>query len=196
MDVAHIARDGDASLRCDWAGSSPLMAAYHDLRWCVPEHDDRELFAMLCLEGMQAGLSWSLIIEREKAMRAAFDGFDPQLVASYDEDRVEQLMRADGVVHNRLKIRSIIGNARAFLAVQEEWESFDRYIWSFTEGAIAMNHPQASSQIPTQSALSEKVSADLRKRGFKFVGPVITYSYLQAIGVINDHVESCPWKYR
>ncbi|MGI6003772.1 MAG: DNA-3-methyladenine glycosylase I [Lachnospiraceae bacterium] len=181
---------------CGWAGSTPEELAYHNTRWCRPVHDDRELFAMLCLEGQQAGLSWSLIMKREPQIREAFDDFDLDLCASYDEEKIEALMANPAVIRNRLKIASVAKNARAFRKVQEEYGSFDRYIWGFTDGKIIMHHPHSMEEIPAKSPLSEAVSKDLKKRGFSFVGPVIIYSYLQAIGIINDHLESCLYKYR
>ena len=179
-----------------WAVGDPLMEKYHDLRWCRPVHEDNELFAMLCLEGQQAGLSWSLIMKREPQIREAFDDFDLDLCASYDEEKIEALMANPAVIRNRLKIASVAKNARAFRKVQEEYGSFDRYIWGFTDGKIIMHHPHSMEEIPAKSPLSEAVSKDLKKRGFSFVGPVIIYSYLQAIGIINDHLESCLYKYR
>ncbi len=180
--------------RCGWELSSPKMMAYHDTRWCKPEHDDRELFAMLILEGAQAGLSWSTIIEREDQYRRAFDGFDPVTVASYPEEKVEELMQDAGIIRNRRKICSTISNAKAFLKVQEEFGSFDRYIWSFTDGKVIDHHLKSMADMPATSELSEKVSKDLKKRGFSFVGPTIIYSYLQGIGVINDHLEDCDFR--
>lgn len=169
---------------------------YHDHRWCRPVHDDQELFAMLCLEGQQAGLSWALILKRERGIREAFDQFDPEKVALYSEEKMEQLREDPRIIRNRLKIRAAVSNARAFLKVQEEFGSFDRYIWSFTGGKVVMNHPKTLEEIPAKSPLSEKVSRDLVRRGFHFAGPVTVYSYLQGIGIINDHLESCPFKYQ
>lgn len=181
---------------CGWAGMSPAELAYHNERWCRPLHDDHELFAMLCLEGQQAGLSWSLIMKRESNIRAAFDDFDPEICAAYDEKKINALMENPDIIRNRLKILSVVKNARAFRKVQAEYGSFDRYIWGFTDGRVIMHHPKSMEEIPAKSALSEKISKDMKKRGFSFVGPVIIYSYLQAIGVINDHLENCPYKYR
>lgn len=186
--------------RCDWCfapaqlRNSEKMIAYHDTRWCKPEHRDRELFAMLILEGMQAGVSWGLILNKEAAFRKAFDGFDPELVAAYDETKVEELMQNAGIIRNRNKIRAAITNAQAFLKVQKEFGSFDRYIWSFTDGNVIDHHLTSGQEMPAKNALSEQVSADLKRRGFRFVGPVIVYSYLQGIGVINDHCEDCSFR--
>ena len=179
---------------CGWELGSEKMKAYHDERWCRPEHDDRELFAMLILEGAQAGLSWSTIIEREENYRKAFDGFDPVKVAAYDADKIEELMQDPGIIRNRLKINSAVTNARAFLRVQEEFGSFDSYIWGFTGGQIIDHHLKSVDEMPATSELSVRVSKDLKKRGFKFVGATIIYSYLQGIGVINDHLETCEYR--
>lgn len=180
--------------RCSWVGASEKMIAYHDTRWCKEEHRDKELFAMLCLEGAQAGLSWQTIIDREENYRAAFDGFDPEVVASYDEEKISLLMQNPGIIRNRLKIRSAVTNAKAFLKVQEEFSSFDAYIWAFTDGKVIDHHLKSMDEMPATSLLSEEVSRDLKKRGFKFVGPTIIYSYLQGIGVINDHAVDCEFR--
>lgn len=179
---------------CGWENISEKMKAYHDDRWCEPEHEDRELFAMLILEGAQAGLSWSMILEREDAYRAAFDGFDPVIVASYDDAKIEELMRDPGIIRNRRKIRSAVTNARAFLEIQRTFGSFDAYIWGFTDGNVIDHHLQRIEDMPATSELSERVSRDLKRRGFRFVGPKIIYSYLQGIGVINDHLEQCEYR--
>ena len=180
--------------RCDWGDASERMRAYHDTRWGKPEHDDPELFALLVLEGMQAGLSWATILDKEDAIRAAFDGLSPKAVAAYGPDKVEALMGNAGIIRNRQKIRSAIANAQAFLKVQDEFGSFDAYLWGFTDGRVIDHHLARQEDMPAQSELSERVSADLRRRGFKFVGPVIVYSYLQATGIINDHLEVCDFR--
>lgn len=180
--------------RCGWELGSEKMLAYHDKRWCKPVHDDQELFAMLVLEGAQAGLSWATIIDKEENYRRAFAGFNPCEVAAFGEDKVASLLQDGGIIRNRLKIRSAISNARAFLKVQQEYGSFDKYIWGFTEGKVIDHHLKTINEMPAQSALSQKVSKDLKKRGFKFVGPTIVYSYLQGIGVYNDHLESCDFR--
>ena len=186
--------------RCDFGfGFKPdqiseKYIAYHDLRWCKPEHRDRELFAMLVLEGMQAGVSWSLILNKEENFRRAFDGFDPEVVAAYDDAKTEALMQDAGIIRNRRKVEAAITNARAFLKVQEEFGSFDRYIWGFTDGQVIDHHLLDVKDMPAKDALSERVSADLKKRGFKFAGPTIIYSYLQGIGIINDHWEYCDYR--
>ena len=167
---------------------------YHDTRWCKPEHRDRELFAMLVLEGMQAGVSWNLILNKEENFRKAFDGFDPEIVANYDDAKLEELMQDPGIIRNRQKLKAAIANAKAFLQVQKEFGSFDTYIWGFTGGKVIDHHLTDGKDMPAKDALSEKVSRDLKKRGFKFAGPVIIYSYLQGIGVINDHWEYCGYR--
>lgn len=189
-----MGQDDMGARRCDWGNTSARMRAYHDTRWGKPEHDDRELFAMLVLEGMQAGLSWATVLDKEDAFRTAFDGFDPKVVAAYGPEKVASLMRDASIVRNRRKIEAAISNARALLEVQDELGSFDAYVWGFTGGEAVDHHLARQDEMPAQSELSERVSRDLRRRGFRFVGPVITYSYLQAIGVINDHVEGCDFR--
>ena len=171
-----------------------MFLAYHDTRWCKPEHRDQELFAMLVLEGMQAGVSWNLILNKEDNFRRAFDGFDPAIVAAYGDDKLEELMQDAGIIRNRQKLRSAIHNAHAFLKVQKEFGSFDAYIWSFTDGKVIDHHLLDGADMPAKDELSERVSKDLKKRGFKFVGPTTVYSYLQGIGVINDHWEYCDYR--
>ena len=173
---------------------SEKVLLYHDTRWGKPEHRDAELYAMLVLEGMQAGVSWNLILEKEENFRRAFEGFDPARVARYGEEKIAQLMQEKGIIRNRKKIQSAIANARAFCRVQEEFGSFDAFIWSFTGGATVDHHLADISDMPARDALSERVSAELKRRGFTFVGPVIVYSYLQGIGVINDHWEHCDYR--
>ena len=185
--------------RCDFclgasAHASQKALLYHDTRWCKPEHRNQELFAMLVLEGMQAGVSWDLILNKEANFRAAFDDFDPQIVAKYDSCKVEQLMQNKGVIRNRNKIAAAISNAQAFLKVQEEFGRFDKFIWSFTNGNTIDHHLSDIRDMPAKDALSEEVSRQLKKRGFKFVGPTIVYSYLQGIGIINDHWEHCDFR--
>ena len=174
--------------------ASDKFVIYHDTRWCKPEHRDRELFAMLILEGMQAGVSWNLILNKEDNFRKAFDGFDPEIVANYDDAKLEELMQDPGIIRNRQKLKAAVTNAKAFLQVQKEFGSFDTYIWGFTGGKVIDHHLADVKDMPAKDALSEKVSKDLTKRGFKFAGPVIIYSYLQGIGVINDHWEHCGYR--
>lgn len=184
--------------RCDFSlGSqkpSEVALKYHDERWCKPVHDETELFAMLVLEGMQAGVSWNLILLKEQNFRAAFDGFDPAKVANYDEKKIQELMQNAGIIRNRNKISAAISNARAYLNVQKEFGSFDKFIWSFTDGKTIDHRLKDVKDMPARDALSEKVSKELSSRGFKFVGPTIIYSYLQGIGVINDHQYDCDFR--
>jgi len=181
-------------VRCTWA-SDALMILYHDLEWGVPQHDDRVLFEFLILEGAQAGLSWDTILRKRKNYRAAFDGFDPKKIARYDRRKVERLLRDEGIVRNRLKIASAIRNAKAFLAVQKEFGSFDRYVWQFVGGKPLVNARQLGQKIPAQTQESDAMSKDLKKRGFNFVGSTICYAFMQATGMVNDHAVEC-FRYR
>lgn len=176
--------------RCPWA-KTPVEIAYHDFEWCRPVHDERKLFEMLILEGMQAGVSWNIILQKRPAFLEAFDRFQPELVAEYTEEKIEELMQNASILRNRNKIKSAVSNARAFLRVQQEFGSFDAYIWSFTGGKTIQNRWERQEDTPAQTELSLRISTDLKKRGFKFVGPVIIYSYLQGIGIINDHLVWC-----
>lgn len=180
----------DAKPRCFWA-TTPQMIAYHDAEWGVPQHDDRVLFEFLILEGAQAGLSWSTILAKRQAYRRAFSNFNPKTIARYDAKKMKQLMSNAGIVRNRLKISATIQNARAFLAVQKEFGSFDAYIWQFVGGAPIVNSIQGLSQIQARTEESDKMSRDLLKRGFKFVGPTICYAFMQAVGMVNDHLVGC-----
>jgi DNA-3-methyladenine glycosylase I len=177
--------------RCGWAASDALYLAYHDEEWGVPLHDDRRLFEMLILEGAQAGLSWITILRKRDAYRKAFDGFDPQKVARYSPARIVKLLRNDGIVRNRLKIEAAATNARAFLAVQREFGSFDTYIWQFVGGRPKQNAPQTLKEIPATTKESDDMSRDMKKRGFTFVGSTICYAFMQATGMVNDHVVDC-----
>jgi DNA-3-methyladenine glycosylase I len=177
--------------RCQWAGTDPLYVAYHDLEWGVPIHDDRTLFEFLVLEGAQAGLSWSTILKKRDAYRAAFDGFDPAIVAAYDDAKVAELLANPGIVRNRAKIASAIRNARAFLLIQQEFGSFAAYIWQFVGGRARQNSWRSLSEIPASTPESEAMSKDLRKLGFNFVGPTICYAHMQATGMVNDHTIDC-----
>lgn len=180
----------DARPRCSWA-TTPAMIAYHDAEWGVPQHDDRVLFEFLILEGAQAGLSWSTILAKREAYRRAFSKFNPRSIARYDAAKLKQLMANEGIVRNRLKISAAVQNARAFLVVQKEFGSFDAYIWQFVNGSPIVNALSASSQIQARTAESDKMSGDLLKRGFKFVGPTICYAFMQAVGMVNDHLVNC-----
>lgn len=177
--------------RCAWAGTDPLSVEYHDQEWGVPVHDDRHLFEMLILEGAQAGLSWITILRKRAAYRAAFDGFEARRIARYRPERIERLMRNPGIVRNRLKIEGTVRNARAFLALQDEFGSFDKFIWQFVGGSPMQNARRTMRDIPATTAESDAMSRDLRKRGFTFVGSTICYAFMQATGMVNDHVVDC-----
>jgi DNA-3-methyladenine glycosylase I len=178
--------------RCPWADGSALYLAYHDEEWGVPVHDDRTFFEFLILEGAQAGLSWSTILNKRAAYREAFADFDPARVAGFDTRSVERLMSNDGIVRNRLKIVSALTNARAFLAVQRELGSFDRYVWRFVDGKPVVNRHRTLATVPPRSPQADALSKDLAKRGFRFVGPTIMYAFMQATGLVNDHLVRCP----
>jgi len=185
-----LAKPSSSASRCAWA-KRPLDILYHDQEWGVPQHDDRVLFEFLILEGAQAGLSWSTILEKRDDYRRAFDRFSVRKVARYDARKTRKLLADPGIVRNRLKIAAAIQNAKAFLAVQQEFGSFDAYIWRFVAGRPMENARQTLKEIPAQTAESEAMSKDLLRRGFKFVGPTICYAFMQAIGMVNDHVISC-----
>jgi DNA-3-methyladenine glycosylase I len=177
--------------RCGWVGDDPIMIAYHDEEWGSPAHDDRLLFEFLVLEGAQAGLSWSTILKKRNNYRAAFDNFYPEKVAGYKEDKIGLLTQDSGIIRNRLKIRSAVTNARAVLAVQKEFGSFDSYIWRFVGGRTLQNRRQRLVDIPSKTSEAEAMSKDLKKRGFTFVGPTICYAFMQAVGMVNDHTTDC-----
>ena len=179
--------------RCPWAKSENDIA-YHDTEWGVPSHDDNYLFEMLILEGFQAGLSWNLILNKRENFRKAFDNFDYKKIAKYDETKLAELAQNDGIVRNKLKIAASVKNALAFMEVQKEFGSFDKYIWNFTDNKQIINNWKEISEAPATTELSDKISKDLKKRGFKFVGSTIVYSFLQAIGIVDDHLISCPYK--
>ena len=181
---------GDSLVRCAWCGDDPLYVRYHDEEWGVPLHDDRRLFEMLILEGAQAGLSWITILRKRPAYRKAFDRFDAKKIARYDSTKKRALMRDAGIVRNRLKIDAAVANARAFLAVQKEFGSFDRYIWQFTGGGT-INNSRPGMKVQATSPESDAMSRDLKKRGFKFVGSTICYAFMQATGMVNDHSPDC-----
>jgi len=177
--------------RCEWAGTDPLYVAYHDQEWGVPVHDDRLLFEFLVLEGMQAGLSWMTILKKRENFRQALDSFDPAKIAFYDEAKVADLLNNAGIIRNRLKIRATIDNARAFLKAQEEFGSFDAYLWQFVGGRPIVNTWKTMQEIPAKTEKAVQMSKDLVRRGFRFVGPTICYAHMQATGMVNDHVVSC-----
>ncbi len=177
--------------RCGWCGEDPLYVAYHDTEWGVPVFDDRTLFEFLILEGAQAGLSWSTILKKRNGYRRAFDAFDPEKVAHYDTRKIASLLEDPAIVRNRLKVASAVTNAQAFLEVQNERGSFSDYIWSFVDGLPLQNTWRSLSEIPATTPLAETISKDLKKRGFRFVGPTIVYAHMQATGMVNDHLVGC-----
>ena len=193
MSSAHENHESQP-VRCGWANGG-LLLRYHDEEWGVPIHEDRKLFEFLILEGAQAGLSWNTILNKREHYRNAFEGFDPQRVARYDRRKVERLLRDPGIVRNQLKISSAIANARAFLRIQEEFGSFDPYIWQFVEGKPRLNSPKSFKQVPARSVESDVMSKDLKRRGFNFVGSTICYAFMQAVGMVNDHLVDC-FRYR
>jgi len=181
--------------RCKWAGSDPLYVAYHDTEWGIPVHDDRTLFEFLVLESAQAGLSWITILRKREAYREAYDRFDPAVVATYDEEKIEALLSNPGIVRNKLKIRSSVNNASRFLEIQREYGSFDAYLWKWVDGRPLTGKWETMEEIPAKTELSDSIGKDLKTRGFKFIGSTIIYAYLQAVGVVNDHQTSC-FRYR
>ena len=176
--------------RC-WETDDPLYTSYHDEEWGTPLHDDQKLFEFLILEGFQAGVSWSLILKKRENFRKAFDGFDPIKISKYDENDIERLLNDPGILRNRLKITSTINNSKRYIEIQKEFGSFDRYIWKFVGGKPINNRLSSFKNMPDKTELSEMISKDLKKRGFKFIGPVICYSFMQAIGLVNDHLVHC-----
>lgn len=181
----------DDKPRCGWASSDPLYIAYHDAEWGVPVHDDIKLYEMLCLEGAQAGLSWITILRRRAAYREVFDGFDPHVVAHYDEPKIAALLQDARIIRNELKVRSFVSNARAVLKVQEEFGSFDAYLWQFVGGKPKINCFKTLAEVPAKTPESDAMSKALKKRGFSFVGSTICYAFMQACGLVNDHIEGC-----
>jgi DNA-3-methyladenine glycosylase I len=190
MHKKDATRGAAERVRCSWARNE-LAIQYHDQEWGVPVHNDRRLFEFLILEGAQAGLSWDTILKKRENYRAAFDGFDPQIVARYDKRKVRSLLHDEGIVRNRLKIASSISNAQATLAVASEFGSFDRYLWQFVGGSPRLNAWKIPGKVPAQTAQSDAMSKDLQKRGFRFVGSTICYAFMQAVGMVNDHLVTC-----
>ena len=188
--MPSVVKNLAGKVRCSWA-SGELSIRYHDEEWGVPVHDDRTLFEFLILEGAQAGLSWNTILNKRENYRKAFDQFDPHRVARYDRRKIQQLLRNPGIVRNRLKIASTVENAKAFLRVQEEFGSFDRYIWQFVDGKPRVNQWKSLQQIPARTKESDAISKDLKRRGFNFVGSTICYAFMQAVGMVNDHSVDC-----
>jgi DNA-3-methyladenine glycosylase I len=178
-------------VRCAWAASNPLFFNYHDIEWGVPVHDDRKLFEMLTLEGAQAGLSWQTILKKRMNYRAAFNNFRPDIVAHYNPATIRRLMKNEGIVRNRLKIEGTIKNAKAFLAAQGEFGTFDAYVWRFVAGKPMINARTSSGEVPARTTVSDAMSEDFRKRGFTFVGSTICYAFMQAVGMVNDHTTDC-----
>jgi len=177
--------------RCGWSNSDPLYIEYHDTEWGVPLHDDKKIFEFIVLEGAQAGLSWMTILRKREGYRKAFADFDPEKVARFTEKKIEKLLQDSSIIRNKLKVNSAVTNAKAFLKVQEEFGSFDKYIWSFTDGKVLQNEWKSLKEIPARTKESDVLSKDLIKRGFKFVGSTIMYAHMQATGMVNDHVVEC-----
>lgn len=186
MDISQ-----DKKARCPWCLATPEYIEYHDTEWGVPTHDDTRHFEFLILEAAQAGLSWLTILRKRQAYKVAFANFDANIVATYGEKEINKLLSNEGIIRNRMKITAAINNAKHFIQIQKEWGSFDSYLWSFTENKIIRNNWENLQQIPSRTELSDKISADLKKRGFSFIGTTIMYAHLQAVGVINDHITSC-----
>lgn len=189
--IAHLRPLSDRKTRCGWVGSKPHLIAYHDREWGVPIHDDRKHFEILLLEGAQAGLTWETILLRREGYRRAFAEFDPKKVARFIAKKKAQLLKNPGIIRNRLKVDSAVTNAQAFLSVQEEFGSFDRYVWQFVGGKPKVNRWASMSQVPATTSESDTLSKDLKKRGFRFVGSTIIYAYMQASGLVNDHTADC-----
>ena len=177
--------------RCKWADYNELMKEYHDKEWGTPQHDDRMLYELLILEGMQAGLSWKTVLQKRDNFRKAFDNFDYNKIVRYKENKIENLMQNEGIIRNRLKIQSVITNAKSFINVQEDFGSFNKYIWDFVNNKSVHNSWKKLEDLPPNTELSNRISKDMKKRGFKFIGTTIIYSFLQAIGVVNDHTIDC-----
>lgn len=177
--------------RCGWCSVDPLYIDYHDKEWGVPIYDDRLLFEFLILEGMQAGLSWLTILKKRKAFRQAFDRFNAKKIAAYDQRKINSLLKNADIIRNKLKINAAVENAKAYLAVKKEWGSFSDYIWHFVDNKPIQNHWEALKQIPPKTAVSDAMSKDLKKRGFKFIGSTICYAFMQAVGMVNDHTKDC-----
>lgn len=178
-------------MRCEWVTEDPLYIKYHDDEWGVPEHDDQKLFEFIILESAQAGLSWITILKKRENYRLAYDNFDPQLIKDYDEEKIQELLENPGIIRNRRKIEASINNAKCFIQVQKEWGSFDKYIWNFVKGEPIKGQWNSIQEVPTSTPLSDQITKDLKKRGFKFIGTTIVYSYMQAVGLVDDHTKNC-----
>lgn len=183
--------DMNTKIRCAWAGDTPIYTDYHDNEWGQPVHDDKQLFEMLILETMQAGLSWITVLKKREAYRAAFDRFEPHKIALYNDKKIEELMGNEGIIRNRLKINSAISNAKLFLEIQKNHGSFDKFIWNYVNNTPIIGHWQKIEDQPATTPLSDQISKDLKKIGFKFVGSTIIYAFMQAIGMVNDHFTEC-----
>ena len=177
--------------RCEWCGDEDIYIKYHDKEWGVPVHSDRKLFEFLILEGAQAGLSWITVLKKRKAYREAFDNFDFNKIAKYKEAKIQSLLKNAGIIRNQLKIRATVKNAKAYILIRKEFGTFNKYIWQFTDGQTIQNKWKTLKEIPAETAISQQMSKDLKKRGFTFVGPTICYAFMQAIGMVNDHVVDC-----
>ena len=182
-------------MRCGWVDlKDEIYVKYHDEEWGVPNHDDRYLFEMLILEGAQAGLSWQTVLKKRESYREAFDDFDPEIIATYNEAKIESLLQNEGIIRNRLKVNSAVKNAKVFLQIQEEFGSFDAYLWAYVDGKPIVNYPEGMEDLPAKTGLSDAISKDLKKRGMNFVGSTIMYAYMQAVGVVDDHFVGCSCK--
>jgi len=179
---------------CNWPGNDTLMRAYHDNEWGVPLHNDRKIFEFMVLDAFQAGLSWRTVLYKRENFRSAFADFDVHKIARFDEAKIQELMQDTSIIRNQAKIRATIQNAKVFIQVQAEFVTFERYIWQFTGGKTLMNHPTCNAEIPAKSVESDTMSKDLQQRGFKFVGSTICYAFMQAAGMVNDHLEGCRFK--
>ncbi len=186
-----VAASGATIPRCSWPGEDPLYQAYHDTEWGVPVRSDKKLFEFLILEGVQAGLSWITVLRKREAYRAAYDNFDWNKIAAYDAKKVEELMNNPGIIRNRLKVKASITNAKAFIKVREEFGTFSKYIWSFLDDKPVQNKWKTMKEVPAVTEIATKISKDLKKRGFTFVGPTIIYAHMQATGMVNDHITTC-----
>ena len=181
-------------IRCQWASSNELLIPYHDVEWGVPEHDDRKLFELLCLEGAQAGVTWLIVLKKREHYKKIFCNFEPEKIVKLPDEQLEESLLDPGIIRNRLKVYSVRKNAEAFLKVKEEFGTFDRYIWQFTGGKTIVNHYKTLQELPSSTLESDAMAKDLKKRGFKFVGSTICYAFMQAVGIFNDHTTDC-WKY-
>ena len=177
--------------RCEWVGNDELMIKYHDEEWGTPNHDDRKWFEYITLDAFQAGLSWAIVLNKRENFRKAFDNFNPDKIAEYNQSRIDALIQNAGIIRNKLKINATISNAKAFLDIQKEFGTFDKYIWQFVDGKPIINHWQTTEEIPTSTLESDKLSKDLKSHGFKFVGTTICYAFMQGTGLVNDHLVSC-----